>query len=250
MIKIILILVFCFPAFAQRGNWVAETQIKDEAAPNYREKSVCQALSGAECFERSGKDLRRWMKGQVDDLARPKYQKKDSQSCIDEATCQPLFAALDCTQYQSMAGPDGPDQYKPFAVKLADLTEVYCAEPYAYEQMDDLIPDSAGIIAADAEDATKAVLAAQELNIKAVKTAMECGRDVLALMAIRNAPKSLTRPQKKTLISTYSDAKNFLELGSLQEARDEVDEATPDGTIVTQADKDAILAKIDDCLGQ
>jgi len=51
----------------------------------------------------------------------------------------------------------------------------------------------------------------------------------------------------ETQLSTYANIKALLESGSLGTARAKITEVTPDGTIVTEADRTALLAVLDGC---
>lgn len=232
------VLIFLLFSFSAGANWVKESDLKDPKTI-WRLKSKCESIEGEACFDISAKDMRRWMKGQVDDLDSPKYTKEDVSACSGVENCQLNLAGKDC---EADHGPGA------LGLINIDYTEAYCAKPNGFNQKDGLVTDPAGVTAADAEDAAKAAKDAEEAAISSVIKLQDCGRKVLAVMAIQNAPKSLSVGQKKTLINTYADIKSFLELGSMAEAKSETEAATPDGTIVTAADKAAILAKIDECL--
>lgn len=232
----ILIMLFCFQSFAQKGSWRDLENLKNSKA--YWTKAICQNTVGNQCG--NSIDLRREMKGLVDNLDSPKFLKVDQATCIDQESCQTLLEALDCL-------PHDPDAFGMIAI---DFSEVYCAVPNGFNKMDGIVPDPQGIIDADNADVIKVAKDLEEANIKLVKNKMECGRSVLALLVIRNVPKGLTRDQKKTMKNTYRDVKEFLELGSLQEAKEEIQDSIVDGIIVTDADKSAMIIKIDECLAQ
>ena len=73
---------------------------------------------------------------------------------------------------------------------------------------------------------------------------------MIAYIGARNMAKSLTTAQVKTVVETYSTIQALLASGSIATAKVEIEAVTPDGTLITQADKDAILAEVNAYLGQ
>jgi hypothetical protein len=68
---------------------------------------------------------------------------------------------------------------------------------------------------------------------------------VIALIGHLNEQKSLTQEQVISFVSTYQSIQLMLLGLSIPTARAMIAAVTPDGVIVTQADKDALLAEID-----
>ena len=83
----------------------------------------------------------------------------------------------------------------------------------------------------------------------AIKKNMDCGQEVIQLIALNNAKKALSKGQRKQMVSTYTDIMNLLRAGVLEAAKDDIDAINPDGTITTAQDKIDAIAKIDSCLG-
>ena len=79
------------------------------------------------------------------------------------------------------------------------------------------------------------------------RKAMECGKSAQAAMLVRNAAKNLTTDQVKQIVATYAPIKGLLDTGSLQSAIEEIQKIQADGVLVTQADKEAIIAHINQC---
>ncbi len=152
--KILFIVLLVFiGGSAWAENWIQKDNVKSsipEHGPT-SSKALCEQIHGPSCFDKTGKDVRRWKIGLIDDLTQPKYRigADSSQPCTDEDSCQPLYEALDCSSYQSLG------DYPPYPVKVAELTEVYCAEPYAYKQIDAWVPDDDGATEADRVDGEK-----------------------------------------------------------------------------------------------
>lgn len=78
---------------------------------------------------------------------------------------------------------------------------------------------------------------------------MEFGKRVLAIVSVRNDAKSLQPADVLSLSNTYAPIQALLLNGSIATAKAQVEAITPDGTLVTQADLDAILAEMNAYLG-
>jgi len=259
-----LLLTTLFFSFSSFANWVKESEVK---APKtiWSKKSRCltTAAQGKNCFDISGKDIRHWKVGPVDDLNSPILRAAEDSpiklNCDDFDDCRTkaLDPNGDLIFDDNVCIPDESNAKWDLLSNWSGMTGVtgpwfiWCEKDSGtFEQKNILVTDPTGIIAADIADDIQDVKDIEEANIRLVKIKMECGRSVIALIVIRNVPKNLTRAQKKTMKESYRDAKEFLELGALTEAKEEIEIATPDGTIVTEADKTAIIVKIDECLAQ
>jgi len=75
------------------------------------------------------------------------------------------------------------------------------------------------------------------------------GKKVIAMLAVRNVPKNLTTAQIAQINSIYAEIKTLLETGSLVTAKEKISEVTPDGTLVTEADKIALINELNSYLG-
>lgn len=156
--------------------------------------------------------------------------KEDVESCIDEADCQAKVASKICSSSQGEA------------VYTLDPLEVYCTWIRPEQVM-----ENASLKAA--HEAQKTQELAMKNALEQAKKAMECGKEVKALLLVRNSTKNLTTAQVKSIVVTYADIDVLLMSGSLVTAKEEIQEVTADGTLVTEADKTALTAKIDECLG-
>jgi len=96
------------------------------------------------------------------------------------------------------------------------------------------------------EDDTNAVsIAAQEEEIAIRVKRIEFGHRLVAIMSIRNDAKSLSQSEIVQLVNDFADINKAWLNGSIQTSRALIDALTPDETILTTADKVAILAEID-----
>ncbi len=143
--KIILIITFLI-SFPAQANWVKRSDIQNPQKI-WVKKSKCEQSESEVCFNIKGKDPRYYIVGLVDNLDDPTYAKRDIQACTDIESCQLILSGKDCSAY---------------AVGTLRLinegyTEVYCAEPNGYNQMDGLVEDAALKAIADAEDAQKVI---------------------------------------------------------------------------------------------
>jgi len=81
-----------------------------------------------------------------------------------------------------------------------------------------------------------------------IKKRIDCGDKTIQFIAKSNAIKNLTKEQRKTMVSTYSQIFDLLKSGSVDIAIDEINAATPDGVIVTSHDKIDTVAFIQGCM--
>lgn len=176
----------------------------------------------------------------VNDLDKPIRNKTQVEKCKkpkDETPqCQEELLALVCEE-------EGAEKFA-----SEDLEEVYCSKITGYEQI-----KSGNKILVNNEEKVKAKKEKEKKEKEAreadalAKKAMECGQSVQRLLLVRNASKRLATAQVKQLVKTYSDVKDLLDTGSLNSAREEILAITPDGTIVTEEDKQALIAHLDGC---
>jgi len=92
-------------------------------------------------------------------------------------------------------------------------------------------------------------LEASEAAVQGKIKNMEFGKRILAIVSIRNDAKSLSAADVLSISNTYAPIQALLLSGSIATAKAQIEAITPDGTLVTQADLDAIVAEIDAYLG-
>lgn len=103
------------------------------------------------------------------------------------------------------------------------------------------VTDNAGVLEVS-EDATKKQ---QEADIKTRMNRIQFGHRLVAIMSIRNDAKNLTGAQIVQLVADFASINTAWLNGSIATSRALVDAITPDETLITTADKTAILAEID-----
>lgn len=135
------------------------------------------------------------------------------------------------------------------ALTNAEFTETWCNKITGYEQKlsgRKIVVENATRKAA--YESAKAQKDAMETGIQTAIKRINHGKRIIALLLVRNAPKNLNKGQIKQMNATYAEIKGLLETGSLETAKDEINAITPDGTIVTNEDKTALIAEIDSFL--
>lgn len=218
---------------------------KNGAKAFYIEKGKCETIEEAVCYDVSGKDLRFYLlqSTEVDDLSKPIFKTQyNVDSCDNPEECGVLAVnkAATCT--------DAQGDYAGWAENtILPGYKVFCTgiEGYEKKTVVDLALDAelqSQVLAADA------VKTANETAMQTVKRRMACGKNVQATMVLRNASKNLTTEQVKSFAATYAEIKSLLDTASLVTAKAEVEAIAPDGTLVTNDDKTAIIQAIDACL--
>ena len=158
------------------------------------------------------------------------------ESCAGEVECKAQASAKACV--------DGRESFY-----NEEYSETWCNKITGYNQKTTgrkiVVVDEVKKAAHDAEQAQKI---AMDNAMAAAKMAMQCGEDVKALLIVRNASKGLLPAQIKQMVSTYSEIDALLSSGSLNTAKAEIEAVTADGTIITNDDKAALVAKINECL--
>ena len=173
---------------------------------------------------------------EIDDLTRPLYSQSSSEPCQDQESCQAILAEKVCSPGES-------------ALISESFTTVYCSSfpiPAGYQKK------TVKMIREDQDkkasyDAIQVAQIARESSLSAKIRQMDCGRRVMALLAISNGKKGLTKNQRKQILSQYAAIKGMLDAGSLDLAKDEIQAISPDGVLVTEGDKTELVQEIDSC---
>lgn len=84
-----------------------------------------------------------------------------------------------------------------------------------------------------------------EANLQTRMSKFQKALRVIALMGLRNEAKGLNQSQIEQVLTTYQPIMLALLSMSMVTARAMIVAVTPDGTLITQTDKDEILAEID-----
>lgn len=101
--------------------------------------------------------------------------------------------------------------------------------------------DGNGVLSVAENTSLKTAEADIALRMKRI----QFGHRLVAIMSIRNDAKSLTGAQIVQLVADFSSINTAWLNGSIATSRALVDAITPDETLITTADKTAILAEID-----
>lgn len=83
-----------------------------------------------------------------------------------------------------------------------------------------------------------------ENDISTRMNRQDFGRRIIAIMSIRNDAKALNQSQIIQFASDYANINTALLNGSIATAKGLIQAITPDGTITTQGDKDALINEI------
>ncbi len=236
--KLFFLALFSFSVSA--STWMPESWINAGSKSGFSNQGNCETQTKLECFD-IGQNVPQALEKtviQVDDLGRPVYLKENTAACSDNSDCQTKFLALECAEGFSR-------------VKNLDLLEVYCTKRgEGYHQKDQavFVLDQAKLDAHNAQELLKAQEAEKESNIQIFLKRIDCGKRVIALMAVRNVPKNLNTAQVAQMAATYASIKGLLETASLNTAKAAIQAVVPDGILVTDDDKVALVAEIDKCL--
>ena len=164
--KFLLIMIMLWPSFVF-ANWVKKSEVKNPVTI-WAKKNTCQSQEGEDCVSITGKDLRRWKMGQVDDLDKPNLRAAEDSpvkvDCNDFLDCR--NKALDpngdsnfddnvCLIDNSSARWDELANW-PGITGVTGPWFIWCEkEDGTYQQKDVLVNDAPGSVAADAEDLDK-----------------------------------------------------------------------------------------------
>lgn len=157
------------------------------------------------------------------------------ETCSGEQDCKDKVLAKECI--------DGRTAYY-----NAEYSEVWCNKITGYNKK----ASGRKIVVEDATkkaqyETQKAQEKADKMAMAAASKALECGKKVISRMLIQNKPKDLSKAQVRNLVKTYKDIKNLLDTGSLESAREDILAVAINEPVVTQADKDALIAELDAC---
>lgn len=238
--KNILFTVF----FISLSSW-AQTPAWNNLQDNvmYVEKGFCEKQSNTTCYDAGSCPLAYC--DLVDEVVNgaPIYTVNNQQFCTlgiaegqTKTDCQLKLEALSCAQGFE-------------AILREDLLEVRCTRLDGYEQVltgrKVLQNNPTKFATYQAQQAAQAQMQAALAQARRLR---ECGNNVIDLLLVRNASKGLTTAQVKQIVATYAPIQGLLQTGSLNSAKEEIQAVTADGTLVTNADKTALIAEIDKCL--
>ena len=244
MKMIILVFGFLFSVSSFAVNYANPNQA--EPITYYgAKKYACERDHGADnCLDVDGKDLRYHdvATQNVDDESKPLYKTAyNSENCDSTLDCDTKLAG-------KQASCDPGDYAEYVKNEILPGYSLYCMGISGYEQksVKVLVENSAQKTSVEAADAQEA---ADKAALAAVVADAAFGQKMIAYVAARVRAKSLSLADTKTTLSEYEVVMSLLQAGSIPHAKTEIESLSPDGTRISQADKDALLAEINAYLG-
>lgn len=241
-------LIFILFPIQLSAMYLPQSQIGKLApgAVNFVKKSDCESHYSETCYKRpKGYNYETHVLGTVseNDFSKPIFRAKyNVVACSDAEDCNTKKDEVQpCNQNEG-------DYFQFSENEVLPEFSAYCIGVEGYEQIQTqgIVEDEAKKVSFLAEKAQKE---SDEAKIKSQLKNMEFGKRVVALIGSRNSEKSLTPGQVKQLVESYSVIQSLLMSGSILTAKAEIEAITPDGVVITQADKDAILNEINTYLG-
>lgn len=213
-------LLFCIVSISSWANYIPESQVASgPSGPVFMAQAKCREHYQEACIKLPS--------GYSKEYHRLVNTKSDSEVCFNDSDCQSKLEAKRCSDGEELA----------IKVLDSDPKEVYCTKKQ--------VSINAGL--KSAYDAQKAATDSLENALSQTLKAQQCGKRVMAMMLVRNAQKALSKAQKRLLVQTYKDIKDLLDVGSLEAAREDILAVNADGTLVTEADKTALVQTLDGC---
>ena len=171
--RLLFILIFSLPSISFANNFVAKSKLKNPTTI-WSRKAKCEQVEGERCFSISGKDVRRFKVGFRSIAINL------TQDCLDASDCQ---NSIDTQMFAcpSSETPSFDDKANWPTLDFASLSRPANGF-FLWCQKEILVSDSAGIVAADADDATKA-------SEKAARSSKKNARDASLKQCIRVALK-------------------------------------------------------------
>lgn len=159
--KLLIIILFLIPSCCFAGNWIAKSNLKSSApdAGPITTKSKCELTHSDICFDKTGKDMRRYKAGFVDDLNDPNFRPVEDSpvkiDCNDFDDCS--SRALDPVNVcdADASGPKWDDFANwPGVTGVTGPWFIWCQKTDGtFKQLDALVADTAGSTQADTDDA-------------------------------------------------------------------------------------------------
>lgn len=219
----ILLLILIFISFESFAGFVAGSKINQCDRADYISPSLCSEKEGEKCFKVPNDSGECGIFKLVDTYGGPR---KSVDDCTSEANCKALLSQKVCLSSQA-AFID--ENYK----------FVYCMDKIGKEiSIDDQLKTQK-----DSEKSQATAIA----NVRAqVKRLRECLAGVVDTLVIRNASKNLTETQVEQMVVKYQPIIDLLYAVSGATAKTKIIAVQPD-SLITEADKTALVQEIDKC---
>lgn len=236
--RLILLLLLSLNSFA--ANFVSPRIVDGVLPQAYELQKECERVEQVDCVDIANNPVKIYETylNPEDDLTKPVYAAASNVTpCASEQACLDLFATL-CVE-----------PLEPYYQVIEGGFQAYCTRIVGYEPKDvtRIRISEAKQTLYQAELVLKAQAAAFAAADAQASKAMECGNSAQRLLLIRNASKTLTTAQIKSLVAATASMKALLDTGSLNSAQEEIAAFTADGVIITEADKTALIQHINGC---
>lgn len=238
--KYLILTILFFSVTVHAENWLNHTKILNASKEAFSLKSDCERISGERCFDIA--DLPSSVYSEVDesvnDYTKPNYSKSEVETCTTNANCDTKFLEKVCTDLTESK------------IKNYDIREVYCSKFLSYDQklQRTIALDSVKLDALNAQKAIDLLASQKEAGIQGALKRIECGKRVIGLLVLRNSQKVLTTANIAQINTVYGPIKGLIDTGSLVTAKEQMMLITPDGTLITEDDKNDLVAEITKCL--
>jgi len=244
--KYLFILLITFPVLACSNKIpTSEAQRYIEALPNgVPPLFSCSDKPDEDCF---CADTIIWEQAEIINVdVLDHIKKKQVESCeklpelevIEGEEPLPFSEYADCdAKFEALVCDNGEK------IKNYDSLEVYCAVE-VMKKVNKLV--NSEVKKAEIES-SRAIKKQLENELAMVQKARDCGSRAINFMSLRNAKKGLSKQQRKQIILAYSEIKNMLDVGSLDNAKDAINEAEMDGVLITSQDKSSMIEMINGC---
>lgn len=214
---------------------------KQGASKAYSSKTLCEEVEGQSCFDVFGKDLRYYVVETItqDDLTRPIMKDPyNGTACDTRPACDLIIDDVVC---------DEGDYKETRKLKLFPGFTIVCLGIEGYEQIETsvLVLDQNLKDAIDAADTVKTNRQAQ-INSK-VKD-LYFGQKLLAIIGVQQFASGLTSSQKIQYFEDYQGLQRLLLGGAIASAKQLLEDLTPDGTLLTEVNKQELLGEINEYL--
>jgi hypothetical protein len=215
-----LLLFFSVNTFA---GYVAGSKINSCSRTDYSNPSVCSKNEKEDCYkvpDDSGECGVYKLKEIFGSI------KHDEETCSGQSDCQDLLAEKVC----------GVGRY---SLIDSSYSEVYCVEVLGKE----IVVDEAAMAIKTSE---KIAIAQYEKDISDMEKEINKGKRVVALFKVLSNKKNLSKAQRKQLLGNpnIKAIMDALSVGSLPIAAELIQNFVPDGVLVTDDDKIALLKEL------
>ena len=238
-----LLIIFCLTFFslAQAGGF--KTQADYESCLSrpmvYSTRGLCEAAEGQTCYEllpTYNCEYSRLQDSTENDLTKPLYSKNETESCSGESDCQSKLALKSCLDSEE----------SPFI--NAEYSELYCSKLTGYEQKPYKVGyDDSSL--KSAYDSLEAVKQAERDAIANIQKRQKCGSKTKAAMVVKGQLRSLSESQIDQIFTDNNLLIKALDSGA-SSVESKLAAVVADGTLITQENKDDLIAFFASCIAQ